>query len=210
MRTINLVKFERERILFIVITCKCKLVKTKEISTKKLLCNGDVYSDNRMHARENRVTAAVTFSSLTQSKDTPIFWVLVQNSICSNLLHWHMTRHRHTLVGGAGETRGAIAEPKIKQLGSWLWLYHELLIPLFWQKDKSNSHLALRELHLSHKTRKETIKKDALTVGSIHMQYNVSSPQTRFNIFLHYFLQRFTANVFPFGELFYTQWLLDE
>lgn len=33
------------------------------------------------------------------------------------------------------------------------------------------------------------------------MQYNVSSPQTRFNIFLHYFLQKFTANVFQFGEI---------
>lgn len=41
------------------------------------------------------------------------------------------------------------------------------------------------------------------------MQYNVSSPQTRFNIFLHYFLQRFTANVFQFGGLSYTYQLLD-
>lgn len=55
-------------------------------------------------------------------------------------------------------------------------------LSLFWQKDKSNSHLALRELHLSHKTLRD-IKKDALTVDSIHMQYNMSCPQTRFYIF---------------------------
>lgn len=56
------------------------------------------------------------------------------------------------------------------------------VLSLFWQKDKSNSHLALRELHLSHKTLRD-IKKDAFTVDSIHMQYNMSCPQTKFYIF---------------------------
>lgn len=66
---------------------------------------------------------------------------------------------------GEGETREGgvtIVELKIKELGSHTALarvYHELLLSLFWQKDRSNSHLAFRELYLSHKTRKETIKK---------------------------------------------------
>lgn len=38
----------------------------------------------------------------------------------------------------------------------------------FWQQGQQ------KPAALSHGTRKETIKKDALTVGSIHMQYNVS------------------------------------
>lgn len=41
--------------------------------------------------------------------------------------------------------------------------------------------LALRELHLSHKTLRD-IKKDAFAVDSIHMQ-NMSCPQTSFYIF---------------------------
>lgn len=52
--------------------------------------------------------------------------------------------------------------------------------------------------YLSHKTRKETIlKKDALTEGSIHMQYNVSSPSFFFSTIS---LQRFTAKVFFFSQ----------
>lgn len=69
-------------------------------------------------------------------------------------------------------------EPKIKEPGSDTALatvYHESLLSLFWRQDRSNSRPDLRELCLSHKTRKETIKKDALTVGSIRMQYNVFS-----------------------------------
>lgn len=55
---------------------------------------------------------------------------------------------------------GIIAESRLGSVGSQLWQeYDELVISLFWQKDESNSHLALREFYLSHKTLKETIKK---------------------------------------------------
>lgn len=36
-----------------------------EMITKELFLYGDVYLDNRMHARKNCVTAAVNFSSLS-------------------------------------------------------------------------------------------------------------------------------------------------
>lgn len=139
-----------------------------------------------MHARKNCVTAAVTFSSLTfltlrerpESGTHTKLWSFSKRT--RSALIYCIDTLILSCIKGTGETKGGVPllSRRLRSLDlTQLWPeYHELLLSLFWQKDRSNSHLALRERYLLHRTRKETIKKMHLTVGSIHMQYNVSSP----------------------------------